>query len=374
MKILVLPRETANPYQALLYGEMRRRGARVSYLGALTPSHTLNLLLLPLELAGQRLTGARLVHLHWTYAFSLPGAERFPVLRRVTQAWFTVWLSALRVLGMHLVWTVHNVLPHGAVSPDDIRACRQLAGACDLALAHSQSALAELAALGAVPRRTAIVPHGPLAPSLPAESLRTPGTGNSPRRLLFFGKVREYKGVDDLLTAFAVIPADVGAHLTVAGECRDPSLRSALHGLARRSPGRIELRLERVPDEEVASLFSDADAVVLPFREITTSGSAVAALCHGRPLVVPDLAAFDDLPDEAVIRYDGTVQGLADALVRIALADAEALAAMSIAARAYCSTITWDEIAQTTIDEMAQLLTGRPVPVEAASRSETGTR
>ena len=50
MKVLVLPRD-ANPYQSLLYGEMRRLGVQVIYLGELTPIQTLNLLLLPLEVA-----------------------------------------------------------------------------------------------------------------------------------------------------------------------------------------------------------------------------------------------------------------------------------------------------------------------------------
>jgi len=50
MRILVFPRDDLNPYQRLLYDEMGRLGARVTYLGRLTPSHTLNLLLLPAEL------------------------------------------------------------------------------------------------------------------------------------------------------------------------------------------------------------------------------------------------------------------------------------------------------------------------------------
>ena len=53
MRILVLPRDQ-NPYQALLYGEMRRLGVQVSYIGQLTPSRTLNLLLLPVEVAADR--------------------------------------------------------------------------------------------------------------------------------------------------------------------------------------------------------------------------------------------------------------------------------------------------------------------------------
>src|SRR3954452_17492458 len=103
--MLVLPRDD-NPYQELLYGELRRRGVRVRYVGRLTPSHTLNLLLLLFELAGCRMAGARLVHLHWVFAFTLPFG------RRVTQQWFGLLLRVIGLLGLRLVWTAHNVLPH----------------------------------------------------------------------------------------------------------------------------------------------------------------------------------------------------------------------------------------------------------------------
>ena len=367
MKIMVLPREDGTPYQALLYGEMGRLGAQVRYLGTRTPSHTLNMLMLPLELTALRFTGWRIVHLHWVFGFALAGSTRLPPLRRLSQAWFAIWLRIVRLLGVHLVWTAHNVVPHEPVFADDVAARRALVARSDLVIAHSRTALDELGRIGAIPRRSAVIPHGPIVPSVSATSLRMPGAGEGPRQFLFFGTIREYKGAEDLLAAFAAIPADVPAHLTVAGDCGNRRLRSALGELAGQSGGRVALRLERVPDGEVARLFADADAVVLPFRQVTTSGSAMLALCHGRPLVVPDLVALAELPDEAVVRYDGTVQGLASAIVRVALADAEVLAAMSVAARECSSATTWGEIAKTTMDEMTQILAG-------GSRAGTGGR
>jgi len=122
MKILVLPREETNPYQELLYEEMRRRGAQVSYLAALTPSHTLNILLLPLAMAVRRVGGARVVHLHWVYAFGLTASVRSASVRRATAIWFRLWLRILRPLGLRLVWTAHNVLPVTPVFEDDLGA------------------------------------------------------------------------------------------------------------------------------------------------------------------------------------------------------------------------------------------------------------
>ncbi len=137
MRVLVFPRDDPNPYQRLLYGEMERLGTRVSYLGRLTPSRTLNLLLLPLEVAVRRAGGARLVHLHWVFGFGLPGGSRFAGMRRLAQAWFTLWLRTTRLLGVRIVWTAHNVLPHSPVFADDIAARRALVAASDLVLAHS---------------------------------------------------------------------------------------------------------------------------------------------------------------------------------------------------------------------------------------------
>jgi hypothetical protein len=187
MRVLALPRDP-NPYQGLLYGEMRRLGVRVSYIGEPTRSRTLNLLLLPLEILAGRLGGARVVHLHWVFAFTLPGGSRFPVLRRLSYAWFRVWLRTCRMLGMRLVWTAHNVLPHQPVFSDDVTARRALVNASDLVLAHSPSALTELAVLGAVPRRSAVIEHGPLSPVPSAGALRTPGSGDGPREFLRQGR------------------------------------------------------------------------------------------------------------------------------------------------------------------------------------------
>lgn len=358
MKLMVFPREEGNPYQRLLYEQMAELGARVSYLGCLTPSGTLNLMLLPLEVAVRRVAGARLVHLHWVFGFSLPGADRRPALRRLGQAWFGLWLRCIGLLGVRLVWSAHNVLPHGPVFADDIAARRALVAASDLVIAHSEPALTGLAALGAVPRRSAVIPHGPLAPVPPAAPLPAPGSGSGPRRILFFGKILEYKGVEDLLAAFAALPGGTAAELTVAGQCDDPAIAARLRALAR--PG-VTLRLEHIPEPEVGPLLASADAVALPYRRATTSGCVMLALAYGRPLILPDLDAFAHLPRAAVVSYDGTRQALISALAYVADAEGSALAAMATAAHAYAATLSWHDIAVRTISEMRSVA-GRKSP------------
>ena len=368
MRVVVLPRDP-NPYQGLLYGEMSRLGVQVRYLCELTPSHTANLLLLPLELAFHRIAGVRVVHLHWVFIFELPGSRRFPWLRRVAQRWFLLWLRTCRMLGMRLVWTAHNVLPHQPVFADDVTARRALARSSHLVLAHSQLTLAELAALGVVARRSTVIRHGPIAPAISSGALRQPGWGGGPRQFLYFGTVQEYKGVDDLLAAFAAMPGTAAAQLIVAGQCEDQELRARLQTLARKAGQRVALRLERIPDAELTELVGTADVVVLPFRQVTTSGSAMLALSHGRPLIVPDLPGLAELPEQAVVRYQGGITGLLGALTHLADADEEILAAMSAAALSYAISTTWQEIAAKTAAEMAAVL-GEPQLAVARTASQ----
>ena len=180
---------------------MGRLGVQVRYLGELTPSHTVNLLLLPAELAWHRMRRGPA----WS---TCTGCSRSRCPARggsrccggSAQAWFLLWLRACRALGLRLVWTAHNVLPHEPVFADDVAARRALVRASDLVLAHSPAALAELAALGAVAAAERGHPARPAAPGAarpPRCAARRRRTG--PRRFLFFGRVQEYKGVEDLL-------------------------------------------------------------------------------------------------------------------------------------------------------------------------------
>jgi glycosyltransferase involved in cell wall biosynthesis len=289
------------------------------------------------------------LHIHWVYEFGLPGADRVPFLRRAGQAWFSIVLAVARLVGMRVVWTAHNVLPHERVFHDEIAARRRLAQASEVVLVHAPGTLEDLNRIGAKPKRSALVPHGPLSPAVDPCTLRQPGTGGQPLRLLFFGQVREYKGVEDLLEAMSLVPRAVPVALLIAGDCPDAALRERLEALAGRCGDRVALRLERIPDDEVSALLGAADMVVLPFRQVTTSGSALLAMGHGRGLVLPDLPAFDELPREAAVFYDGTVSALRQVIVDAAQWGPVRLQELGAAGSAYVGTLSWADTAAQTL-------------------------
>ena len=125
-RVLVYPADS-NPYLESLYSELRGLGVEHRYAGELTPSHTLNLCLLPIELVVRRVAGlpavppALGVPLH--RARRPPGP---PFEDRLMRWYLVALLELLRGLGVRTVWTAHNVLPHEQVFDDDRRARRQL--------------------------------------------------------------------------------------------------------------------------------------------------------------------------------------------------------------------------------------------------------
>jgi glycosyltransferase involved in cell wall biosynthesis len=173
------------------------------------------------------------------------------------------------------------------------------------------------------------------------------GLGQVGTVFAFVGAIRGYKGVGELLEAFAS-SGDLGqdARLLIFGKPLPARVGRDLEERAAADP-RIVLRLERIPEEDLSRVLRAADVVVLPFRDILTSGSAILALSHGRPVVVPALGCLPEtLPADAAILYDpDDPDALTDALHRAAGVD---LPAMGIRARAWADGLDWGPIAAET--------------------------
>ncbi len=352
LRILAFPRDP-NPYQELLHTELRRRGTVVTYLGSETRSQSVNVALLPLRIALGRLRGVRVVHVHWLYPFGLAWTGR-RWLRAIREVLLAATLRAARLCGVRVVWTVHNVVPHAPIFTDDRRARRRLVDACDLVIAHSAPALHDLELrTGARPRHARVIPLGPFAVRAPRVPRR------ATRHIAFFGKIEVYKGVEELLAAFAALPPDSPLHLTVGGACTDPALRRRIERAAASLGARVTLRIEHLPEAAVADLLAGVDALVLPFRAVTTTSTAGQAQAHGVPVVIPDLPNLRDL-DAGVLRYDGSVRDLTAALVAVSQLDAAQLDALGAAAHRSAHERTWGDVATETLDAYRAVTETRP--------------
>ncbi len=351
LSIVVFPKDS-NPYQRNLYDALAQQGVRISYAGAHTGSRTTNLALLPLELAVRRLRGAQVLHLHWVWGFMLTGADRWMPMRRLTGVWYAAVLSWARLIGLRIVWTLHNVLPHERLFVDDVAARRRLLRACDLVIAHSGASLEALEQQVGAPRHACVIPHGPVRNR--QTRLERHNGGEAPLSLLFFGLVARYKGVEDVMEALREVAADTTLTLTVAGDCVDAGLRPAVEKLAASLPERVTLRLERIPDEELETLFAAHDAMILPYRRATTSGAAILGCEMGMPIIISDLPAFRDIP---AIRAAPGPESLAATLRRLDAMDREELSALGAIALEWAQQrVTWTDVARQTRNELESLL------------------
>ena len=191
-------------------------------------------------------------------------------------------LRARRTLSRpRVVVVAHNVFPHERHFGDTVLV-RALLSRAAAVLVHSP----ELAALAktVVNHRTQIV-YADIPPHLPAFPLerRVVTDADEPfNRLLFFGTVRPYKGLDVLLRAMVSVPE---VRLVVAGDIWSgvSGLRDQIAELGLLD--RVMLRPSYVAGSEIAGLFRDVDALVLPYRAGTASQNVLLAHAMGVPVI-----------------------------------------------------------------------------------------
>lgn len=110
------------------------------------------------------------------------------------------------------------------------------------------------------------------------------------KNLLFFGLIRDYKGLDLLIGAMAKL--DNQYQLIIAGECYGSFEK--YERLINQSPQKENIVVfeQYIPDEMVSTLFSAADVLVLPYRSATQSGVVALAYQMELPMIGTDVGAL----------------------------------------------------------------------------------
>jgi glycosyltransferase involved in cell wall biosynthesis len=231
--------------------------------------------------------------IHWWRTGHRAGAESDVVVlvHYTTLQAPALWAIARRARRRATVILIcANAVPHES-RPGDRALLGLLARSVDAILVHTP---AERAALAALTDR--LVTVADLPPHLPAGAPRPVRPDAPPlRRLLFFGKIRHYKGLDVLLRALART-ADVD--LAVVGEIYEDEseLRRLIAELG--LTGRVRLRLGYLPARQIPELFAGVDALVLPYRTATASQHVALAHWHGLPVVATRVGNFPDMIDD----------------------------------------------------------------------------
>lgn len=231
-----------------------------------------------------------------------------------------VWEAGASLLnpGVPVVTTIHDVTTH----PREF-----------------QLRMAPQALLDVLPRRSAgIIVHGerlatnardhfgfvgesPIVRAMSHPIITRYGVGSArPQasgRVLFFGTLDRYKGVETLLEAMPlVLQAVEGAELRICGRTTRPSYYRSLS-----PPGvRVDWDLRFQDSADVRNAFAWADVVVLPYIEASQSGVLYLATSFGVPVVATRVGSLSEVVISGVnglLAAPGDPISLAESLVRL---------------------------------------------------------
>lgn len=225
--------------------------------------------------------------------------------------------------GTRRIAILHNLIPHEH-RPGDKLFSRWFVGANDGFVTLSRSVLDDISLFDPEGSKPKVYSPHPIYDHYgenidTAEARQAIGLPTEGRYVLFFGFIREYKGLDLLLAAMGDERLEkLGVRLIVAGEFYgDPK---PYHDIISRLDlgDRVALHTDFIPDHEVNRYFCAADIVAQPYKSATQSGVSQIAYSFEKPMLVTNVGGLPEIvPDgKAGFVVEPNAQAIADALVR----------------------------------------------------------
>lgn len=263
-----------------------------------------------------------------------------------------LYFNYVRSLGARVVYTAHDSTPLDR-QPGWIDWARYREA--DAILVHTSSGVKELIARGIDGSKIAKIPLGnylqfcKAANMSKAQAKPLLGLPADSRVVLFFGGIAPYKGLDNLIDAFAKLSiANPPTYLVIAGRTTDfAPYQRQIERLDLTE--RVILDLKYVPFSDFPKFFVSADLVALPYRRISQSGVLQLAYGFGRPVVVTNVGGLGEAVAEdgtGAVAEASDSETLASAMQRL-LSDPVGAAVMGQRGRHLAETkYSWDSIAQ----------------------------
>ncbi|MGD1930937.1 MAG: glycosyltransferase family 4 protein [Leptolyngbyaceae cyanobacterium] len=295
------------------------------------------------------------VHLHWIHQY-LDTPSRLKSFVRFSK--FAAGLFILGFQGKKIVWTAHNLKSHDSKHPalDDL-STQIVVKLSNAVIAHSEAAKQEIITQYGVkcPGKIFVIPHANYIGQYPKtctqtqarEQLKIP---NLTFVFLFFGLIRAYKGVPEILAAFDQLPKDQNIHLMIAGSAKDSDLIAEIKQHTQADP-RIKLEARFIPDDEVQVYMNASDVVLLPYRQFLTSGAVLLAMSFAKACVAPDQGCIPEvLDDQGAFLYDPDQPDSLLHAMQAALAQKETIAQMGQHNYTKAQEWSWEFVAQKNLD------------------------
>ncbi len=213
-------------------------------------------------------------------------------------------LGIARARKKRIIMTVHNVEPHEKGLFQGLMHYSVLDQAHEFIVHNESNREKLLQRLGRCPKPVHVVPHVPFLSAMRGyektvskDAARNDlGIKRGDKVLLFFGNIREYKGLDVLIKALPMVTEHhPNTKLVVAGQPWEEWSKYQEIIEAEGLRGNVITRLAYLPFHELHKYISACDLAVFPFKNLdSASGSVVLARSLGKPVVVSDACDLDE--------------------------------------------------------------------------------
>jgi glycosyltransferase involved in cell wall biosynthesis len=271
------------------------------------------------------------------------------------------WLciSLARVLSFKIVVTTHDVESFSGKSSQN--ATSRILDKADKIIAHNQVSRKELLSQTTVSKdKISVIPHGnylktiPMKPT-PIEARKILNFVIGEPVLLFFGQIKEVKGLDVLLQSLPPVIAKFPTlKLLVAGKVWKDNFSKYDRIIQENNlKNYVDLHIKYIPDEDVATYYRVADFVVLPYRKIYQSGVLLMAMSYGIPTIVSDLEGMLEIVVDGVNGFvfkEGDVANLSDKLIHALDNNEQAKQISKTGLETMRESYDWYDIGKRTLD------------------------
>lgn len=161
--------------------------------------------------------------------------------------------------------------------------------------------------------------------------------------LLFFGLIREYKGLDILINAMEKIKTELEDYtLLIVGECYENENKYT--DLIKKAgiTDNVKCHYSFIPDNEVGKYFSATDVVVLPYKTASQSGIVQIAYHFDTPVIVSNVGGLPEIVDEGKTGYCVEPNSNAFAKAIKAFYENDNISEMNSNISEYKSQFSWD--------------------------------
>lgn len=350
MKVIFIPDYSkGNPYQRDLADSLLKEGAEVIF--------GIILRLFSVLISVKNHWKPDILHIHWQHPFLLARSRVKTILKSVS---FIGELLTLKLFGIKIVWTVHNIVNLERKHSDlELFFSKLIARLCNKLIVHCPSAKNVVMDAYGVTRDSLIevIPHGNYIHShknivSKTQARKQLQLSNEDTVFLCFGQIRPYRGIPELVDAFKKFNYLQGK-LLIVGKPFNNEIISEIREKCDMDKN-ILLIFKFVQFDEVQIYMNAADIVVYTchtsfFSPCQMPGGVILAMSFGKPVIAPAIGCIPYVLDsKGNFLYDlSEKEGLLKAMKQALDADLKKMGEHNFE---LAKQLSWDEIGKRTYD------------------------